>query len=42
MIIIKHCSSARYTYAANMAVDKDLDIIALGTVFLSFIYTPNG
>jgi hypothetical protein len=34
----KHCSSARCAYAVN-AVDKDLDIFAIGAVSLNHIYT---
>jgi hypothetical protein len=35
----KHCPSARCAYAAYV-VGKDLDIFALGGVFLNYIYTP--
>jgi hypothetical protein len=34
----KHCPSARWAYAANVAVGKDLDIFALGAVALNYIY----
>jgi hypothetical protein len=37
----KHCPSARCAYAANVAVGKDLDILALGTVSLNCIYAPS-
>jgi hypothetical protein len=37
----KHCPSARCAYVANVAVGKDLDIFALGTVSLNCIYAPN-
>jgi hypothetical protein len=36
----KHCLSARCTFAANM-IGKDLDIFALGTVYLNCIYVLN-
>jgi hypothetical protein len=36
----KHRPSARCAYAAN-AVGKDLDIFALGAVYLNYIYAPN-
>jgi hypothetical protein len=36
----KHCPSARCAYAANV-VGKDLDIFALGGVYLNYINTNN-
>jgi hypothetical protein len=38
----KHCPSAQCAYAANVAVGKDLNIFALGTVSFNCINTPNG
>jgi hypothetical protein len=34
----KHCPSARCASAANVAVDKELDIIALGADSLNYIF----
>jgi hypothetical protein len=37
----KHCPSARCAYAANVAVGKDLDILALGAASIYDIFTIN-